>query len=232
MCTSPAATHLVVGAQVPLEGDPGTAGEVFGQPARRLANTGVPSRRLTSADFHVHRGNPQGQAIRHATAIPAGEVRARQTVAALFRAAATQRYQRRKIAVAGAVLRQQHQLHAAGQLQFGAVDQLQRRAARRQMRAHAAGKAALVGDRQRRVAQPHGPRHEFLGVRSAAQEAEIGKAVEFGVGRQGGHGRDGGCVYIQSSAKAAPRCKVPMPPPPMHGSGSCVAGTDTAHSAR
>jgi hypothetical protein len=157
---------------MPLEGDPGAAGEVLGQPAR-IGGLGLRD------------GKPQGQAIRHATAIPAGQVVARQMVAALCRAATTQRHQRGKIAVTGAVLRQQHQLHAAGEMQLGAVNQLQCRAACRQMGAHAAGEAAFVGDRQRRVAQLHGARHQFLGVRGAAQETEVGKAVEFGVGREG-----------------------------------------------
>jgi hypothetical protein len=136
--------RAVVGPQVALPGDPGAAGEVLGQPARFIA----PDRRLTSADFHRD-GHPQRQAVGHAAAVPAGEVGARQQVTALFRPAPTQRHQRRQVAVAGAVAGQQHQLHAAGQGQFGAVDQFQWPAARGQVRAHTAGEAAFVGDRQR-----------------------------------------------------------------------------------
>jgi hypothetical protein len=194
MCASPAAssgsghdrrqfaqrsqTLVVVGPQMAFAGDPGPTGEMLGHPARLLQ----PIRHAFAT------GQPQGQAIRHPAAVPAGEVGARQAVAALFRPAPTQRHQRGKVAVAGAVAGQQHQLHAAGEGQFGAVDQFQRLPSRGKVGTYAAGETALVGDRQRRIAQLDGPRHQFLGVGSPAQEAEVGNAMEFGVGRQGRHG--------------------------------------------
>jgi hypothetical protein len=154
---------------VALESDPGTAGEVLGQPRACGGRIAIACRygrafqvcKATSAVRGLTASgsaggiswNPKCQAIRHAAAVPAGKVGARQVVAALLRAAPAQRDQRREVAVAGAILRQQHQLHAAGELQLGAVDQLQPCLARREMGAHAAGEAAFVGDRQRRVAQ-------------------------------------------------------------------------------
>ena len=48
--------------------------------------------------------------------------------------------------------------------------------------AHDAGQRALVGDRQRAVAQRLRPRDQLLGVRGAAQEAEVAAAVKLGVG--------------------------------------------------
>jgi len=52
------------------------------------------------------------------------------------------------------------------------------------VRAHDAGDGALVGDRQRRIAEFARLLDQFLGVRGAAQEAEVGEAVQFGVVRQ------------------------------------------------
>ena len=69
--------------------------------------------------------------------------------------------------------------------------------ARGEMSAHAAGKAAFVGDRQRRIAEALGTRHQLPGVRSAAQEAEIGQAMEFGVGGKGLHAKNSNCIFIQ-----------------------------------
>ena len=54
------------------------------------------------------------------------------------------------------------------------------------VRAHHARDRAFVGDRERAVAERMGALDELLRVRRAAQEGEVGEAVELGVG--GKHG--------------------------------------------
>jgi hypothetical protein len=49
---------------------------------------------------------------------------------------------------------------------------------------HGAGERAFVGDGERRVAERRGALDQLLGVRSAAQEAEIRQAVQLGVVRR------------------------------------------------
>ncbi len=60
------------------------------------------------------------------------------------------------------------------------------------MRAHDASHRALVGDRQRPVTQFARALEQLLRGGSAALEAEVGQAVEFGVGHgsvlEGRHG--------------------------------------------
>jgi hypothetical protein len=51
------------------------------------------------------------------------------------------------------------------------------------MGAHDAGERALVGDRDRAVAERGGALDQFLGVRRARQEAEVATAVKLGVAR-------------------------------------------------
>ena len=63
------------------------------------------------------------------------------------------------------------------------MDQLQTAFLRREMRAHAAGERTLVGQRERSIAERVGALDELLRMRGAAQEAEVGNAMQFGVGR-------------------------------------------------
>ena len=53
----------------------------------------------------------------------------------------------------------------------------------RRVRAHHAGERTFVGDGERRVAERLGLRDQFLGVRGAAQEAEVAEAVQLRVCR-------------------------------------------------
>ena len=57
---------------------------------------------------------------------------------------------------------------------------------RRDMPAHDAGKRVAVGHRDAGQPEPHRLAREFLGMRSAAQEGEVGGDGEFG---EAGHGR-------------------------------------------
>ena len=52
------------------------------------------------------------------------------------------------------------------------------------MRTHDAGERAFVGNGERRVAELCGALSEFLGVRRAPQEREIGEAEKLGIRRQ------------------------------------------------
>ena len=52
------------------------------------------------------------------------------------------------------------------------------------MRTHHTGDGALVGNRERAVAERVRPLDELFGVRCAAQEREIGEAVQLGVSRK------------------------------------------------
>jgi len=54
---------------------------------------------------------------------------------------------------------------------------------RLEVRAHDAGERALVGDRERAVAERGGALDQLLRVRRAGQEAEVALAVELGVAR-------------------------------------------------
>ena len=87
----------------------------------------------------------------------------------------------REIAVASAILRQQHQLHAVGKHDLGTADQLQSNGLGRHVRAHETGERTPIGDCQRRVAQRLGSLDQFFWMRGAAQKAEIGQTVQLGV---------------------------------------------------
>jgi hypothetical protein len=76
---------------------------------------------------------------------------------------------------------------------MSADDELQVVFLRFHVRPHHAGERAFVGDRKRRVAQLVRARHQLLGMRCAAEEAEIGEAVQLGVG----HGR-GECTRARN----------------------------------
>jgi hypothetical protein len=91
--------------------------------------------------------------------------------------------QGRKVAVAVAVLRQQTSFmpSASG---IRCRQQLQSDRLGRHVGAHDAGERAFIGDCQRRVAEFGGLRDQFLRVRGAAQEAEVGEAMQFGVAGQ------------------------------------------------
>src|SRR5262245_17301528 len=89
--------------------------------------------------------------------------------------------QRRQIAVTGAVLRQQDELWPVGEPYLRADEKIEPGPLRRDMRAHRSGKRAFVGDRERGIAQFVRALDQLFGMRGAAQEAEVGKAMQLGV---------------------------------------------------
>ena len=180
-------------------GDPGAPGEALRQPARLAAQgdgrveRGVRRREAVGRDQQRQAAGQGfgGGALALALALADGvEHRAREVVAALFGAAPGLGDQAREPAVAGAVGGEQHEAGAVGEAQLAADDQA--RAAglgqglQRAPGAHHAGEGALVGERDRAVAEGRRLRDELLGVRGAALEAEVAQAVEFGVGRKHG----------------------------------------------
>ena len=101
-----------------------------------------------------------------------------------------------QLTVRGAVRHQRHQAQPFFQQQLAADDQLDARRLRRHMGLHYAGKRALVGDRQRAIAQRGGALHQFMRVGGAAQEAVAAEAVEFGVGHGEAMGNPDNILYI------------------------------------
>ena len=151
-------------------------------------------------------------------------------VAALLGAPARDRDPVREVAVAAPRLRQQHQARvrraAAGQRQadLAADDEVQLLRLRLDVRAHDAGERALVGDRERAVAERRGALDQLLGVRGAGQEAEVAAAVELGVAREHGRARGGGLAGARGGASRSCRGRA---------SASCVVvgGRASASSA-
>jgi hypothetical protein len=178
---------VVAGAMEQLEGDRGAVLEPGLQPHRVGEDLLEALRR---------RGHEQGEAlgqagergrVRH-LALDVARVR---EVGALFGAAARDRDPVREVAVAAPRLREQHEarMRRAARRQreadLAADDEMELTRLRLDVRAHHAGERALVGDRQRAVAQLRGPLDQLLGMRGAGQEAEVAAAVELGVRREG-----------------------------------------------
>ena len=179
----------IVRAADQLAGDPVAPGQQLLQPPRipldfREGGFGLPLpvRRLL--------GHQQRQRIRQQMGLR-GQIGRCKPIFALGRSASRPRDQLRQIAVPDARLRQQHQVQAVGHPDLGSVDQAEfaRRGqfaacfAQRQVRAHRSGEGALVGDRQSGVTEHKRAFDQLFRMRGAAQEAEVGNAMQFGVGR-------------------------------------------------
>ena len=155
----------VVRTAVQLGGNPGPPREMRGEP--------VPVSR------HQQRQQP---------ARSAGlDVGARERVAAFLPAPAPRCDQGGKHAVGTPVRRQQRELRAVLEPQLGADDQLELVLPGSDVRTHHARERALVGERERRVAERRRAPHQLLGMRGAAQEGKVRQAVQLGVVRQTGH---------------------------------------------
>ena len=158
------------------------------------------SRRQLRRDARWMR-NPKRQAVFDAVA----EVLQRQRVFALGRPAATQRDEFGELAVGLARRRQQDQMNVLRKAELGADDQLDAKFARRQMRLHHPGEGTFVGDGDGLVAELEGGAHQFLGMRSAAQEGVVGNGVQFREGirfrarSRRGRGLAGCCCFRRSS---------------------------------
>jgi hypothetical protein len=169
------AVGIVEGAVQQVQADPGAAREAQRHP-RGLGVQAVDAFLVVPRI----RGQQDRQAIRHAVF----EVGGMQPVSPLLAARAPERDQLGQVAVAIAVLRQQDERKRVRavrilQVEVGAYDERQLRALRLRMRAHDPGQRALVGDRQRRIAQLHRPRHQFLRVRCPLQEGEVRQAEQL-----------------------------------------------------
>ena len=78
--------------------------------------------------------------------------------------------------------------------------------------AHHPVEAVAVGDRQRLQPQPHRLLHQLLGVRRPLQEAEVGVAVELGVGHGGGRCRQPGRRLVGLAPAGPGRTVAPVRP--------------------
>ncbi len=161
--------HFVARAVMKFGGDPCPAGKTRGKPVR------MP--RIYPRTGHQQR-KAAGQAII--------EVRASETVAAFPCAPAAARDQFAEVAVAFPVGGEQHEPGAVRKGDLASHDQPEAVVFRGDMRAHDARERAFIGDRERRVAERLRLLDQFLGMRGAAQEAEVGNAVQFCIAGQRG----------------------------------------------
>ncbi len=111
-----------------------------------------------------------------------GEIGKADIAFALGRAPAAEAEQGRKPAVSGAILGQTKQAATLGQIEPRADHELDARALGGNMGAHDAGQRVAVGDRDRREPKRRRAFDQLLGMRRAAEEAEIGGDLELGVG--------------------------------------------------
>ena len=93
---------------------------------------------------------------------------------ALGRAALAEGQQPRQPAIGGAVRGIGEQARAVAQVEAAADDEPDPDLFRRMMRAHDAGQAVAVGDRDRLMAERGRGQHQLVRMRGAAQEREIG----------------------------------------------------------
>ena len=174
--------HRVVGAEL-LEGgealaiaslaqqldrDPQPPGEALGEPAQ-LGGRGLCRR------------HPQDVALCEACCL---EVGARERVSSLVGRAPAAGDEAAQPSVAAPVDGERDQREAALEAELRADDELQAAVLRRHVRAHDAGNRALVGDREGGIAECVRLLHQLVGMRGAAQEGEVGEAVQLGVRRQ------------------------------------------------
>ncbi len=199
-CTPPARVHAHIAGRDPRQ--PGRVGKPL-EPlqARALGRTQDARHRDPAAPGKGPRQPvPVGHRIggariglpQHQAAGRAGfQIGARQAVLALGRSLARARDQAGQPRVAGAIGRQQHEAQAAVELEFAADDEMQPAAAGRHVRAHRAGERALVGQRQRAVAEIGRALDQLLRVRGPVQKAEVRRRPQLGVGRCGLRDRGG-----------------------------------------
>ena len=157
---------LIVGAAQELDREPAAPGKRALQPAEVFIGG------LEIAD-------KQRQAIIE----PAIEIALEKPVLPFFRAAAGERDQLAKIAVAVAILREQHELspRLVGEREFGADDQLEAMLACCDVRADHSGDRALVGQRERRIVECPRALDQLVRMRGAPQERKVRETVKLGV---------------------------------------------------
>jgi hypothetical protein len=203
--------RAIVAAGQQFGGQPGAPLEAFADEAGLGVQGGQARVRralIRRAECRQRRGDEQRQAARHAV----GEVVGQQPVAAFVGPHAGAGDQLRQVAVALAVLGEQHQArggvgqgvnvpgHRPGggdarrsgpfgehlmQGELGSDQQCQAAAARGQVGAYHPGQRAFVGDRQCGITQGLRAFDQFFGMRGATQEGKVADTVQFGVGEHG-----------------------------------------------
>jgi hypothetical protein len=136
-----------------------------------------------------------------------GDVLPAQAVLALGRGAPAGGDELAQRAPAVQVVRQRDQAKApvaAVEHELAAGQQLEAELLGLGMRAHQPRHRAFIGDGQRAVAQRMGARHQFLGVRGADLEAEVGAAVQLRVGGKAGEAGGGRWGGLHDSVGAGP----------------------------
>ena len=154
------------------------AGEGGGDPGAVFETAGHPAGRLQGRAFRRHQ---QGQKILG----PLEQVGPAEAIISLVRGAPAGGDQPAEVGVTAPAGGQQHQPQAVRQGELAADNQAQPRRLGRHMGAHRPGHRAVVRHRQGAVTQLRRPGDQLLGVGGAAQEAEIGQTVQFGVGEHG-----------------------------------------------
>ena len=172
---------LVVGSDVQLERD------------RRLRRERPHPAESVLDRLSVHGVVGRDEESGYAFETRALEERVGDDVLALRGRAAGGRDQRAERAVGGSVACEEHEAGAIAEIELGADDEPKGRAARlakrleAHVRAHDACERALVGDRERVVAERRGALDELGGARRATEETVVRQCVQFGVGRGRGH---------------------------------------------
>ena len=165
-------------------GDPGRPGVVRAQPGGRgfrCGSSGIDRHRGSGR----HRGEiggtwrPQQQTMAGLDEL--ADIVAAQPVPPFRGGATTAGDEAAELTVAAAIGGEHDQRHPADETELRADDQPRGLALERRMRAHHARHRALVGDRERGVAERDRALGEFLRLRSAAQEAEAAEAVQLGI---------------------------------------------------
>ena len=148
-----------------------------GEPGGKLAAVGKVGVAVAAVIRH-----PQDETFRQRLR-RAGQILFVEQIFALRTAPPAQSDQLCELAVGAAVRRKQHQMQVLD-MQFGADDQLQTQRFGGDVGPHHACQGALVRNRQRLIAQRHGALHQLFGRGGAAQECEVGQAMQFRVGHR------------------------------------------------
>lgn len=121
-------------------------------------------------------GKPDAQAFPQG-GIP--QVRPFEAVVALVGLLSCPGDQAAEAGISHAIRAQQQEFQAIGQGELAADDEVKGVLPGRAVGTHDPRHGAFIGQRQRAIAELSGARHQFLGMRGAFQEAEVGEAVQF-----------------------------------------------------
>ena len=110
-----------------------------------------------------------------------GNIGEEQQALALGGAALAKRDEAAQTAVGSAITRKAQQTWRVLKIEPCADDEAEPRVLRRHVGADHTGERIAIGNRNRGEAQRLGFRHQFIGVRGAAQEREVTRHLQFGV---------------------------------------------------